>query len=464
MSLDWKSIDRYLFGEAWTGARIAEHVQVLCERIGPRWSSSPQEAETVRYIQEQMGADGLDRAEAEPFELRTWSCSRAEALTADGKAIDLVPFNRCPPCNLNAPLVDVGFGTAREIGAVRSGLTGAVAIMHKGYEPFSPPIPHTDRLESLAAAGASAVLLVFTKGGRRAEYHNAGDWRFPETAEPPLPAATTSREHGALLRRLAAGRECLRLKECLRLTVESRFYDAPSANVVGQLDGARWADEHLVLGAHHDTVIGVPGGNDNASGTIAVLETARVLAGLRREQGVGPGRSIRFVTFAGEEQVFQGSLAYVARHHGPETVPRLAINLDELSTGHIKGIVLTFPHLRDLVQSQLDHMGDGLQCHVMAQLDASSDHFSFARQAIDAAHLWRWRFVGHHADSDYHHETADTVDKLNVRELKEYVGQLARLLLRLSHQPPEIWPDNLLTEEAVRQRLIRERGTVARTL
>ena len=308
----------------------------------------------------------------------------------------------------------------------------------------------------LAAANAVAVLMFDDKRGRRAEYHNAGDWRFPETAELPLPAATTSSEHGARLGRLADS------DHRLRLVIESRHAAAHSANVVGRLHGATWPDEHLLLGGHHDTVMDVPGGNDNASGAIAVLETARVLAGLRRELGVAPGRGIRFVTFAGEEQVFQGSLAYVAGHHGCEQAPRLAINLDELSTGRIKGIVLAFPHLRDLLQAQLDEMGDGLQCHVMARLAAGSDHFSFARRGIDAAHLWRWRFVGVHPDAAYHHEEADTVDKINVRELKEYVGQLARLLLRLSHQPPAAWPDNPVTEDAVRSRLEKERGTVVR--
>ena len=57
---------------------------------------------------------------------------------------------------------------------------------------------------------------------------------------------------------------------------------------------------------------------------------------------------------------------------------------------------------------------------------------------------------------------ADTADKLNVRELKEYVGQLARLLLRLSHVAPEEWPENPMTKEAVEERLAAERGTVVR--
>jgi Zn-dependent M28 family amino/carboxypeptidase len=168
------------------------------------------------------------------------------------------------------------------------------------------------------------------------------------------------------------------------------------------------------------------------------------------------------VTFSAEEQKLQGSAAYVERHYGPEIRPRLAINLDELSTGHIKGIVLAFPHLRTLIQSQLDSLQDGLKCHVMAQLDPSSDHFPFLRAGIDAAFLWRWRFHGRHADSDYHHERGDTADKLNVRELKEYVGQLARILLRLSHVPPEEWPANPATPEQIQKRLEAEQGTVIR--
>jgi hypothetical protein len=79
-----------------------------------------------------------------------------------------------------------------------------------------------------------------------------------------------------------------------------------------------------------------------------------------------------------------------------------------------------------------------------------------------AAHLWRWRFYGRHADAEYHHEPGDTADKVNVRELKEYVGQLARILLRLSHVPPEEWPENPVTAEQVETRLAQERGTVVR--
>ena len=98
----------------------------------------------------------------------------------------------------------------------------------------------------------------------------------------------------------------------------------------------------------------------------------------------------------------------------------------------------------------------------MAQLDPSSDHYPFILAGLEAAHLWRWRFYGRHADADYHHESADTADKVNLRELKEYVGQLARLLLRLSFVPPTEWPENPISRAQVQARLEAEKGAVIR--
>lgn len=457
MELDWRTIDRWLMGEAWTGSLIPQHLVELCDRIGPRWASSPAEWQTVTYIREQFTQSGLRNSTLEEYPLQTWDYSRAElTLTEEGRAVAILPFLRCPPSTITGPLVDIGFGTAHEIEDVQEHLAGAVAIVALSYEPFTAPMQLSDRLAALAAAGASAAVVIDRKEGGRKEYHSASDWRFPGLDEHPLPTVTVSREEGALLRSRA------RTGKSVRLVVESRFYQAPAHNVAAELPGTRWPTEHLLLGGHHDTVFGAPGGNDNSSGLTVVMETARVLTQLQAATGVGPGRSIRFVTFSAEEQKLQGATAYVERHYGPEAPPRLAINLDELSAGYMKGVVLAFPHLRKLVQTQLNDMGDGLQCHVMAQLDPTSDHFPFLRAGLDAAHLWRWRFVGRRPDADFHHEPGDTADKVNVRELKEYVGQLARLLLRLSHVPPEAWPVNPMNADLVQHRLKAERGQVIR--
>ena len=97
MSLDWRTIDRWLIGEAWTGSHIEAHVAELCANIGPRWSSSEAEQGAVGYIREQMAADGLDKALQEEYDLETWKWTKAEAtIVEDGIPIDILPFNRCP--------------------------------------------------------------------------------------------------------------------------------------------------------------------------------------------------------------------------------------------------------------------------------------------------------------------------------------------------------------------------------
>lgn len=460
MTQDWHALDRWIMGEAWIGSSIQEHLVQLCDTIGPRWSSSEAERQTVDYVRSRFESAGLARARLEEYALDTWQCEHSEAELVDGAApVPVLPLNRCPSFRSEARLVDVGFGTAHAVETARDTLPESIAIMTLAFEPFTPPIPHGLRLQSLAVAGAAAAILIDRKEGGRVEYHNLGDWRDAVIQEHPLPTVAVSRETGARLRRAAqAG-------GALRLNIQSRFYRAPSWNVVAELTGKRWPHEHILVGGHHDTVYDSPGGNDNASGIAVVLETARLLSKLRRERGEEPGRSIRFVTFGAEEQQFQGSTAFVKEHYSEgvgDEPPRLVINLDELATGRVKGLVLAFPHLRTIIQQQLNTMDDGLQCHVMAQLDTTSDHFPFIRAGLDAAHLWRWRFHGRHPDSDFHHEPGDSLDKVNVRELKEYAGQLARLLLRLSHVSPDDWPRNPVTAQAVKERLEAERGQVIR--
>ena len=94
MNLDWHSLDRWMMGEAWTGARIDAHLAELCERIGPRWSSSAAEREAIHYLRDQMQACGLEGVAVEEFPLNTWSWQAAEArVVGDGRPIDLLPFD-----------------------------------------------------------------------------------------------------------------------------------------------------------------------------------------------------------------------------------------------------------------------------------------------------------------------------------------------------------------------------------
>ena len=88
------------------------------------------------------------------------------------------------------------------------------------------------------------------------------------------------------------------------------FSSAHGDNIRLDLPGSSLADEWVVIGAHYDSLnlsgwsAPAPGADDNASGSAAVLEIARVLAGAGDFE-----RSLRLMWFAGEEYGLLGSKA-----------------------------------------------------------------------------------------------------------------------------------------------------------
>lgn len=95
------------------------------------------------------------------------------------------------------------------------------------------------------------------------------------------------------------------------LDVTLQNYNSWNDNVVCVKPGAVNPDEYVVIGAHYDSInpsnnADAPGADDNASGTVAVLEAARVLRGIEFE------RTIVFIAFSGEEQGLVGSDAWAS--------------------------------------------------------------------------------------------------------------------------------------------------------
>jgi hypothetical protein len=102
--------------------------------------------------------------------------------------------------------------------------------------------------------------------------------------------------------------------EEMGLEVEEMDFQMPSGeasdNVIAIHRGVEKPDEYIVVGGHYDSYSRsgpAPGADDNASGTAAVMEIARILS-----QKKFP-RSIIFCAFSGEEYGLYGSAAYAKR-------------------------------------------------------------------------------------------------------------------------------------------------------
>jgi ABC-type transporter Mla MlaB component len=77
-------------------------------------------------------------------------------------------------------------------------------------------------------------------------------------------------------------------------------------NIFGTLPGTVAADSVVVVDAHYDTVNVAPGADDNGSGTVGVMEIARLLSAYPSE------KTLRFMAFDMEEFGRVGSIKYAA--------------------------------------------------------------------------------------------------------------------------------------------------------
>ncbi len=192
-------------------------------------------------------------------------------------------------------------------------------------------------------------------------------------------------------------------------------------NVLGRLDGSDpdLSHETVVVGAHYDH-LGIkdgevhPGADDNASGTAALLELARMLPHVDPP----PGRSILFIAFSGEEIGLLGSshAASVLLPNG-DSAPRTAaasgrpvammnmdmvgrLREDELMVGGVGSSPAFRPMLEDNAK------GHGFVLDYSEAGYGPSDHSSFYAKGIPVLFF----FTGVHDD---HHRPTDTWEKIN---------------------------------------------------
>lgn len=104
------------------------------------------------------------------------------------------------------------------------------------------------------------------------------------------------------------------------------LYGKVFRNIEVTLTGTSRPEEIVVIGGHYDSVDGTPGADDNASGTAAVIELARLF------KSKPANRTIKFVAFVNEEPPFfwsedMGSLRYTraARARGDDIVAMLSL-------------------------------------------------------------------------------------------------------------------------------------------
>ena len=277
--------------------------------------------------------------------------------------------------------------------------------------------------EFLVKEGAAAVLRDSGKP------HQLQNMTGSPAYSSPIPTLFVTHEHIALLQRLMKRGQPVTVE----LNVKSKTIHGPVTvyNTVGEIKGSTKPDEIVLLGGHLDSWDLGTGTTDNGTGSMAVLEAARLI----KSSGVTPERTIRFVLFSGEEEGLFGSKAYVDSHKSE--MPNFdVVYVHDTGTGRVKGLWLQDrTEAKPQIDTQFALLKElGLltdEPNIIPGKMNGTDHASFDDAGVPA-------FAFNQDGAEYgltHHSQSDTFDKVRPDDLKQGACVLAVLGLNAAQMP-----------------------------
>ncbi len=238
----------------------------------------------------------------------------------------------------------------------------------------------------------------------------------------------------------------------IEIQMATTVAEGRASNVVASFGGSdpQLKDEWIVLSAHYDHLGMRPaatgedsvfhGADDNASGTAAVLETARRLA-----SGTPPRRSVLVLLTSGEEMGLLGS-AYYSMH---PLVPmeRVVANVNLDMVGRSDGTVIGIATGSDELFDKASEFGRKCGIRVLAdkhptwRLVYFIDSYHFARTGLPFIEFATEMHNDYHQVSD----TADSIRYDDLSRIIEVVYQLTDYYAQGAPRPAFKRPDWFLT-------------------
>jgi len=201
-------------------------------------------------------------------------------------------------------------------------------------------------------------------------------------------------------------------------------------NVIGTITGTEFPEQFVVVGGHYDSIsqkpdVAAPGAVDNASGSAAVLEMARVFA--KRP----PKVTAVFILFAGEEQGYYGSSAHILEFSGRYPDIKMMLNLDMIGWDNPAGNYLeieTQPKYLKLAQFFQTSAENFCSAPSNISLHAwGSDHMPYLENQIPSVLTTNKDCI----DYPFYHKTTDTLDQVSVDVSEHFLRMDVPVLAQL---------------------------------
>ena len=432
-------IDRYraaaarIIGAALTSDRAYARLAHLTDHIGNRLSGSTSLERAIEWAVTEMKRDGLDNVRTEKVMVPHWVRGEEslEMLTPVPRKLQMLGLGNSigtPAEGISAEAIVVR--DFAELDRLGEQVRGKIVVYNAPYVSYGATVLYRLQGASRAAHYGAVAALVRSITPVSLQTPHTGAMAY-DPDQPKIPTAAITIEVAEFLQRMNDRGE----HPTLRLKMEAKFLpDAESANVIAELRGSEKPDEIVLIGGHFDSWDVGQGAHDDGGGCIVAWETIRLL----KELGLKPRRTIRVVLYTNEENGTRGGNAYRDAHRAEIAKHVLAIESDSgVYRPEGFGLAATAP---PQVRSNLQEIAKLLAGIDAANIGANgggSDIGPMMREGVVGASL---DVDGAHY-FDIHHTQADTLDKVNPRELALCVATMAVMAYTVADLPENLAAD-----------------------
>lgn len=421
------SIDQKIVGDTYTSPEVMDNLLVLCDDFGSRFGGTEGERQAAEFTKAKLGEYGLKNVHLEPVEYIGWTRGdvKLELLSPIQKSVPCISLPHSPPTDMEGVIIDMGDGAPEDFERRADEIKGKIVLTTSVVNPSGSKrwIHRSEKYERSLLAGAIGFIFV-----NHYPAYGPATGGIGHDGEGLIPGISICKEDGAFIQRLIKRKGEVRV----HLTATDRCEPMTSWNIIGDLPGQENPDQLVMLGCHIDGHDVSQGAEDPASGAVAVMEAARVLA----KYAPALGCTVRFALWGIEEIGLIGSRKYVDVHGDELSNIRFYLNMDSAgASANNRDIVLNeWPDLAPVFENWAEEMAQGFQ--VGQSVSAHSDHYPFFMTGVPTGGMQSVERSG--GGRGYGHTKYDTVDKVDITSLREAATLAARLALRIANEGT--WP------------------------
>jgi len=408
----------------------------LTTEVGPRLAGTEAEARARDWAVARLKALGFSNVRVEPFDMPVWvrGEEKAEIIAPFPQPLVLTALGNSgatPPGGITAQIIGFDSVAALEAAPDDQVRGKIVFVTHdmkatqdgSSYGQFGAPRRQGPTVASRKGATGIVIRSIGT------DYHrnpHTGVQSFAEGVAP-IPAAALSIPDAEQLSRIL---ERAKGPVTMRLTLTPRNIGThQSGNVIAEIPGLDPNAGVVLAACHIDSWDLGTGAIDDAAGCGIVAAAAK-----RVGEGRRPLRTIRVVWFGAEEVGLFGGLAYRDRHReekhaviaesdfGADRVWRFQSNVSAAAGPAVDRIAAALAPL-GIVHGARDR-ASGSDISVLTAIG-----FPTMELSQDGTRYF-----------DYHHTPDDTLDKVDVEQLRQNVAAWTGMLAIVANEPVEFGP------------------------